>query len=173
MTITITVFGSSAAKPGESEYQTAEEIGKLIAKAGYVLKNGGYGGTMEASAKGAQLAGGETIGILLKGYWGNEGNKWLSGKVFTGDLFQRLKGLIDGADAFIVLPGSSGTLAEISLILEMIAKKIVPVVPVVFIGDFWTPFLDFFREISPGAAKIFTVVEGPQEALQHIKKTLE
>jgi uncharacterized protein (TIGR00725 family) len=48
----ITVYGSSRPKFGEEEYQTAYELGKLLANSGFTVCNGGYGGTMEASAQG-------------------------------------------------------------------------------------------------------------------------
>jgi hypothetical protein len=168
----VTVFGSSAPEPGELEYETAKELGRLIAEAGFVLKNGGYGGTMEAGASGANGAAGTTIGVILNGFWGSKGNRWLDEKICTEDLFERLKMLITGSDAFVILPGSSGTLAEITLLLEMVAKKIMPPAPVVFIGDFWKPLLDIFGRIIPDAPSLYTIVDDPADAASIIKSKL-
>src|ERR1043165_3037345 len=60
---TVCLFGSYTPKHGERLYQVAYEIGHALAKAGYVVANGGYDGTMEASHRGAKEAGGRTIGI--------------------------------------------------------------------------------------------------------------
>lgn len=168
----VTVFGSSAPEPGELEYETAKELGRLIAEAGFVLKNGGYGGTMEAGASGANGAAGTTIGVILSGFWGSKGNRLLDEKICTEDLFERLKMLITGSDAFVILPGSSGTLAEITLLLEMAAKKIMPPAPVVFIGDFWKPLLDIFGRIIPDAPSLYTIVNDPVEAVSVLKAKL-
>jgi hypothetical protein len=172
MSKVVTVFGSSAPKPGDPEYETAKELGRLIAEAGFVLKNGGYGGTMEAGASGANGAAGSTIGVILNGFWGSKGNRWLDEKICTEDLFERLKMLITGSDAFVILPGSSGTLAEIALLLEMNAKKMMPPAPVIFIGVFWKPLLDIFRRIIHDAPSLYTIVNDPVEAMDVLKAKL-
>ena len=46
----ITVFGSSRTRKNTKAYEEAYQLGKLIAEAGFVLCNGGYGGTMTASS---------------------------------------------------------------------------------------------------------------------------
>ena len=57
----ITVFGSSRTKKGGGPYKEAYQLGKLLAEAGFVVCNGGYGGLMDASARGAKEAGGKTV----------------------------------------------------------------------------------------------------------------
>ena len=47
--------------------------------------------------------------------------------------------MLDRSDAFIALEGSTGTLAEIGMAWEFIAKKLLPPKPLIFIGDFWAP----------------------------------
>ena len=62
----ITIFGSSQPKLSSETYEDARKIGFAIAKAGWTVINGGYGGVMEASALGAKEAGGATIGITTQ-----------------------------------------------------------------------------------------------------------
>jgi len=45
-------------------FKLAEEIGFALAENGYALANGGYNGTMLASAKGAARATGKVIGVV-------------------------------------------------------------------------------------------------------------
>ena len=52
--IAISVFGGYEQEVGDGLYETAEEAGRLIAGRGWTLINGGYSGSMEASARGAQ-----------------------------------------------------------------------------------------------------------------------
>jgi len=49
------VFGASAPVEGDSEFEEAEHVGRVLAEYGFKLINGGYYGTMEATAKGAGL----------------------------------------------------------------------------------------------------------------------
>jgi len=65
---TITIFGTSGARLGDSAYMLAYQTGKLLAQAGFVIANGGYGGTMEAAAKGAAEAGGKIIGVTCSAF---------------------------------------------------------------------------------------------------------
>jgi len=47
----IVVFGASAPKPGEPLYELSVELGDKLAKSGYSVCSGGYGGTMEGLSK--------------------------------------------------------------------------------------------------------------------------
>ncbi|MGH7566932.1 MAG: TIGR00730 family Rossman fold protein, partial [Gemmatimonadota bacterium] len=51
----VAVFGSGGG--GEVDLARARRLGAGLARAGYVVMNGGYGGTMEAAAAGASEAG--------------------------------------------------------------------------------------------------------------------
>src|SRR3989304_5688860 len=62
MNTIIGVIGTSEAST--EEYQTAEEVGREIARRKGILVCGGLGGVMEASCRGAKSEGGLTIGII-------------------------------------------------------------------------------------------------------------
>jgi uncharacterized protein (TIGR00725 family) len=80
---TITIFGTGRAKEGDSVYKLAYETGRLLAKAGFIIANGGYGGTMLAAAKGASEAGGEVIGVTCSAFKSSEANEYVSRKVVS------------------------------------------------------------------------------------------
>jgi len=61
----------------------AEQTGRALAELGYVVANGGYGGTMEASARGAKQAGGRTIGVTCS-IWKSRPNAYLDEVITTG-----------------------------------------------------------------------------------------
>ncbi len=48
----------------EETYRIAYRVGELIGEKGHVLINGGLGGVMEASARGAKSKGGLVVAIL-------------------------------------------------------------------------------------------------------------
>jgi len=50
----VSVFGANDAREGDEAYETARAVGRKLAESGYAVANGGYGGTMEASARGGR-----------------------------------------------------------------------------------------------------------------------
>src|SRR5689334_18917846 len=112
---TVTVFGSALPTDGSEIYAEAQRLGRLLAEAGYVVCNGGYGGLMEASARGAREAGGHTVGVTCV-IWPRSANSYIAEECRTESFLARLLTLIERADAFIVLPGGTGTLAELALV---------------------------------------------------------
>jgi uncharacterized protein (TIGR00725 family) len=160
----ITVFGSSRPGPGEEAYRVAYEIGRSLARAGYTVCNGGYGGTMEAGAKGARDAGGRTIGVTCD-LWSNP-NAFLDEIVHTDSLYPRLTKLIELGHGYIVLPGGSGTLVELSLVWEMIAKKMMTAKPIVLMGDFWKPVIDVTATERPRTVELIRYAKTADEAVK-------
>ena len=149
----ISVFGSARPAAGTPAYQTAYELGRLIADAGWTVCNGGYGGTMEASARGAVDAGGHTIGVTCSAIRTLPANPFIRQEVPTFDLLSRLNTLVRLARGYVVLPGGSGTLLELALVWELVAKgKLkrggVPK-PIVLVGDHWVPVLEPVRTAQP------------------------
>ena len=61
-----TLFGGSGNNTQSKEYLETVAIGKFLVQKGYSIKNGGYGGMMEAISKGVREEGGEAIGITCK-----------------------------------------------------------------------------------------------------------
>jgi len=109
----IAVIGNGHATPGECE--AACTAGRLIAGNGAVLVCGGLGGVMEAVCRGAQEAGGTTVGILP----GTEGgNPYLGITIRTGLGIARNVLVVLSADAVIAIGGSHGTLSEIAIALK-------------------------------------------------------
>jgi len=110
------VFGASRPQPGSEAYAQAEAAGAAIAGAGFELWNGGYLGTMEASAKGAKEAGGTCKGFLVPSLFphrGGEGNPFLTDRHDADTLLSRIAGMVEGVRYFVVLPGTLGTLTEL------------------------------------------------------------
>ncbi len=111
-----TTFGASKVED-EKLYKEGIELGKFLAKKGYIVKCGGYGGLMEAVSKGVREAGGEVIGITLKQFENiRDKNPYLTKKIVANDLYERLKLLIEGSEVFIVQKGSIGTLNELFMV---------------------------------------------------------
>ncbi|TAM84213.1 MAG: LOG family protein [Acidobacteria bacterium] len=120
---TVTIFGSSIPGEGTEIYQEAQQLGRRLAEAGFAICNGGYAGLMEASARGARDAGGHTIGVTCD-VWTAKANRWIAEEVRTATFMERLLTLIERGDSYVVLPGGTGTLAELAVVWEMMNKSV-------------------------------------------------
>ena len=157
----VTVFGSADAVEGSEAYELARVVGHALAEQGYRLANGGYGGTMEASARGAKEAGGKTIGITCS-LWKSKPNQYIDCVEETSELRERLEGLINlGKSGFVALPGATGTLLELAMVWELTVKRFLPPSPIVCVGGFWKPLIEIMRQERPGIDK--AIIDSPEQ----------
>lgn len=159
----VAVFGSSDPTEGSDEYTLAMESGNILAKLGYTVVNGGYGGTMEASARGAKQADGKTIGVICR-LWKSQPNKYIDTTIQTHNLFGRIEKLIElGTGGFLVLPGATGTLAELALAWELMFKKLMLCRPLVCLGEFWQPLIGIMDRARPTGKDFVKIANSPAE----------
>lgn len=142
----ISVFGSSKTIESSSEFSDAYKMGELLALNGFNVVNGGYGGIMLASAKGAKEAGGHTIGVTLHKkdendilVKGKPPNRYIAEEIPCEHLFERLYTLIKISSAFILFPGGTGTLLELAAVWELINKNLLSKRPIILFGSYWIP----------------------------------
>ncbi len=166
----VTVFGSSALEPGHPDYQTAYQLGRAVAQEGWILCNGGYGGSMEAAAKGAMEVGGHTIGVTCRGLRRRRGpNPYIKQEVPTFNLLTRLETLVRLGNAYVVLPGGTGTLLELALVWELLNKGLLrPGAPLILLGEFWMPLDALIRRQQPDAVQP-VVADGPAQAVALVR----
>ena len=143
----VTLFGSYAPRSDSPLYELAYAIGWALAEAGFVVCNGGYDGTMEASAKGAKDAGGTTIGVTCPVFTGARGkpltaNRFIDREIAHDDVLARIEAMMRMSAAYVVLEGGTGTLSEFAIVWEYVAKKLIDPRPIVVVGDFWEPLVE-------------------------------
>lgn len=166
----VAVFGSGGG--AAADLDRARQLGAGLARAGYVVLNGGYGGTMQAAAQGAREAGGRAIGVTCAEFTFRAGpNPHLSEVVEAPTLFARLERLVREAQAYVALPGGNGTLAEISVAWECLRKGLVPPKPLIAWRDPWQAV---FERLATGAyldggADLFTWVEDVGGAVDAVR----
>ncbi len=112
---------------GEELYNTAYKVGQLLAKKGYILINGGLGGVMEASAKGARDAGGFVIGVIPFASK-KEANRYCNAVIATNMGHARNMIIVHSSDAIIAVGGGYGTISEMAIALKE-GKKVVAISP--------------------------------------------
>ena len=171
--IIISVFGSAYPDPGSPAYEQARFIGELIAEQGWIVCNGGYGGSMEASARGALETGGKTIGVTSD-YYQSTVNRFITEEIKTKNVVERLLRLIELAQGYIVLPGGTGTLVELATVWEYINKGVITPKPMVVYKTFWQPVIDtvnkaLIEEGKENLAKYVQMFETPEEAIELLR----
>lgn len=172
----VTVFGSSRFPPGHRYYELAREVGKGIAGLGLTTMTGGGPGVMEAANRGAQEAGGASIGCNIQLPMEQKPNPYLDRFVEFRYFFVRKVMLVKYSYAFVVLPGGFGTLDELFEALTLIQTRKIDNFPVVLMGtEFWSPLLGFMRErlieqgtIDAGDAELLTVTDSAEEAVRRL-----
>ena len=98
----------------ESHLKIAYELGKEIAKQGYILLCGGRAeGTMDAAIKGCTEAKGISVGILPESDL-SKPSKHLNIPILTGMGFARNQIIALSCDRMIVVGGGVGTLTEVA-----------------------------------------------------------
>ena len=112
----VAVVGPNDATP--TELDQAEAIGEGLARAGAVLVCGGLGGVMHAAARGAQKAGGVSIGIL-PGDDRDPGSPHLTVAISTGMGETRNAIIVRTSDVIVAVSGEFGTLSEVAFALKL------------------------------------------------------
>jgi uncharacterized protein (TIGR00725 family) len=145
----ITVFGSSRPKQGHADYAEAVELGRELAKAGFSVCTGGYGGVMEGVSRGANEAGGRVLAVT-SGFFRARANRWVHDETKMETWQDRLFELIRLGDGYVACKGGTGTLVELAVVWEMLNKKAMESRPFVVLGNFWLPIVDRVREVERG-----------------------
>ena len=184
---TVTIFGSAFPNEGSPAYGEARRLGRLLAEVGFAVCNGGYEGLMAASARGAREAGGRTIGITCV-LWPRAANPWIVEEVQTASFPERLMTLIERGDAYIVLPGGTGTLAELALAWEMMNKSSLSRTvggqkPLLVMAPYWLPVIECLKQEAQlnsrhaasftSAMNIVTLVTDVEQAVAHLQDRLK
>jgi uncharacterized protein (TIGR00725 family) len=148
--ITIGVIGGN--QTDEENYRLAYEIGSLIATRGAAMVCGGLAGIMEAASKGARENNGFVIGIL-PGTDKSDANQYVDIAIPTGLGVSRNVLVVQASDVLIALPGSFGTLSEISIALTLLKT-------VIYMPGVWE-----LGKIAPVNAALFKEATTPSQAV--------
>jgi len=163
----VTIFGTSRA--GDAIFALAIETGRLLAEAGFAIANGGYGGTMLAAAKGAAEAGGEVIGVTCSAFKSGKANEYVTREIVTDSLDERLDTLVKLGQAYIVLPGGTGTLLELAKVWELKNKGFLKTdKPIILLGGFWKPLIELIATDDADSSRYVKLANEPKQAVEMI-----
>nr|WP_202506462.1 TIGR00730 family Rossman fold protein [Amycolatopsis rubida] len=151
----VTVFGSARTKRDNPEYELGRKIGAALADAGFAVMTGGGPGAMEAVNRGANEAGGFSVGLGIELPFEQGLNPWVDLGVNFRYFFARKTMFVKYSQAFICLPGGFGTLDELFEALTLVQTKKVTKFPVVLFGtEYWGGLYDWIAKSVLGGGKI-------------------
>ena len=177
----VSIFGSARTKPDDKYYKKTVEISEDIVKLGLGVITGGGPGIMEAANKGAQKAGGVSVGLNIDLPYEQTHNEFIdSDKVIDFDyFFVRKVMFVRYAQAFVVMPGGFGTLDELFEAITLIQTNKIERFPVILYGsDFWSGCIDWikntvcqkFNNVSTNEMFLFELVDSKEEIIDILKK---
>jgi uncharacterized protein (TIGR00730 family) len=172
----VAVFGAAFLPEDGPADTIARELGGLLAKQGWTVATGGYGGTMEAASRGAAEAGGHTIGVTCEtlSRTGRRTNAWVREEIRCETIRDRLVTLVRTADAAVALDGGIGTLAELSFYWVQIQTGELSPRPLITVGSVWKETLHSFFQAADGYVKdpdraLIGFAASPPEAVRMIQ----
>ncbi len=170
----VCVYCSSSSKVKQLYKDTAEETGKILAEAGKrVVYGGAKSGLMGIVANSALQHGGEVIGVITEYLQDLEAvHLGLTENHIVETMHERKAMMTDKADAFVILPGSLGTLEELTEIatwrqLGLTTKPII----IVNVDGFWDDFMKLMDRMAKEQCmleehiSIFQVIDSPKDIL--------
>jgi len=151
----VTVFGSSRFPESHRYYQLAREVGAALARAGFAVMTGGGSGIMEAANRGAQEAGGLSVGCNITLPREQKPNPYLDKFIQFDHFFARKVMLVKYSCAFVVMPGGFGTLDEAFELATLVQNGKIERFPLIAVGrDFWGEMQQFLEQTLVGEGTI-------------------
>jgi uncharacterized protein (TIGR00730 family) len=176
----ISIFGSARTKPDEIYYEKAERMATKLVQEGFGVITGGGPGIMEAANKGAQEAGGKSVGLNITLPHEQKPNEYIDidKSINHNFFFVRKVMFVKYAQAFIIFPGGLGTMDELFEVFTLVQTQKIDKIPIVLYGsDFWGGLKEWIiqtmkgnKYISEGDENLLEIVDSTDEAMEIIKK---
>jgi uncharacterized protein (TIGR00730 family) len=172
----VTLFGSARVNEGHPAYESAREVGRRFAEAGFTVVTGGGPGVMEAANRGAKEGGGLSVGFNIALPHEQQSNPYLDVGVTFRHFYVRKTMFVKAAEGFVIFPGGFGTLDELFESLTLIQTgKILDFPVVLFDSDYWSGLVDWLharllaeRMISPEDETLLVLTDDPGEAVDTV-----
>lgn len=175
----VSVFGSARTSPDHPWYKAAQEMGRVLAEAGFAVITGGGPGLMEAANRGAHEAGGLSIGCNIELPFEQGGNPYADISINFRYFFVRKLMFVKFSEGFVIFPGGFGTLDELFEALTLVQTGKVHRFPIILFGsEYWCGLIDWIKNtqlangtISPEDLNLLAVTDSVEEARDLILAT--
>ena len=90
-------------------------------------------------------------------------------EIVTGSLDERLETLIKLGQAYIVLPGGTGTLLELAKVWELKNNGFLKTdKPIILLGGFWKPLIELIATDDTDSSRYVKLADKPKQAVEMI-----
>ena len=142
----IAVFGSARFAPDNRWSKLAEELAHKLVEAGFAVITGGGPGIMEAANKGANEAGGISVGLNIELPFEQAQNPHTNLAINFRYFFVRKTMFVKYANGFVIFPGGFGTLDELFEALTLVQTRKINRFPIVLFGsEYWKGMLEWIE----------------------------
>jgi hypothetical protein len=176
----VSIFGSARTKQDHPAYRAAEDYGRKMADAGWMVITGAGGGIMHGGVAGAGRQNSFGLNIILP-------FEQAANPVVHGDpklmnmryFFTRKLMFIKESDAVVLFPGGFGTHDEAFEALTLVQTGKSHIFPIVMVdqpgGTYWTQWRRFIEDgllangyISPADRSLYFVTESVDDAVREV-----
>jgi uncharacterized protein (TIGR00730 family) len=175
----ISIFGSARTKPGHQYYDLTVDIARGLSAEGFGIISGGGPGIMEAANKGANMAGGPSVGLNIDLPFEQHYNPFIDNdKRLDFDYFFVRKVMFTKyAQGFVMMPGGWGTMDEFFEVATLIQTRKFIQTPLVCVGsEYWGGLFDWMKKVmhdkeqnlSPGDLDMIKVYDTAEEVVAYI-----
>jgi uncharacterized protein (TIGR00730 family) len=172
----VTIFGSARVAQDHPAAVSARAVARRFAAHGWAVVTGGGPGVMEAANRGAQEAGGLSVGFNIELPHEQRSNPYLDISLTFRHFYARKTMFVKAAEGFVVFPGGFGTADELFESLTLIQTGKVLHFPVVlFDSDYWAELLQWVRGelladrmISPEDLDLLHVTDDADDAVAQV-----
>tara|TARA_Y100000590_G_C15659122_1_gene991855 strand:- start:689 stop:1228 length:540 start_codon:yes stop_codon:yes gene_type:complete len=147
----LTIYCSSSILLDEKYYVLSRKIGQFLAKKNItVIYGGGKVGMMGEISKSTMESNGKIIGIIPKFLDSKEIiNRNISETIIVENMSERKNKLFELGDAFLILPGGSGTIEEAT---EVISWKLLNIhnkkIIIFNYENYWDPIIEMYKKAT-------------------------
>lgn len=174
----VAFFGYADAKPKSELYKVVYKTSQLLAKSRLTIVNGGGPGVMDASTKGAESVGGDTVAVTFypedaPGFEGRYVANVVDREIVTGNYIERMFKLLEVADIYMIFKGGTGTISEFATAWALARLYYGHHKPFILFGDFWKEVMQVIRRnfyMRGSEEGIYRVVSSPKGALRAISE---
>ncbi|MBO0702808.1 MAG: TIGR00730 family Rossman fold protein [Candidatus Dormibacteraeota bacterium] len=168
----VTCFGSARIPRGDPFYSKGVALGRALAERQVAVITGGGPGLMEAVNRGAQEAGGRSIGCNIELPLEQALNDYVEIGIEFRYFFVRKIVFVKYAQGFVILPGGFGTLDELFEALTLAQTGKIEHFPIVLLGrSYWGGLLAWLRAeamshgvVAERELDLLTITDDPDEA---------
>lgn len=174
---TVSCLGFADASPDDPLFKESYEVAYALAKAGYVVANGGGPGVMRATTEGAKAAGGKTIGVTfypkdVANFEGRDKNNQFDEEIKGESYLERTLKLLEVGQAYVIFKGGTGTISEFGMAWGLARLYFGHHKPLILYGKFWENIMAVFlanMRMRPEEFQVYRVATTPEEVVKSLE----